>query len=363
MRVYGQLNLRPVCFVQLLQDLDFNKEKVEVVSLGAGAEKVPPIDGLLALRVPSIGGSTKGWMLPNARRGAEQVAVDADISGDTSGDISGDVTTRMSVLDFNDRFVPPPEKALTKGGAPVVKRWRRMLSFDPARCPPHLAARGGCAKEVSLGRWLANQGAAWGEAIVGRPVFVRPRTWTYSPGDYVNAERLAAERHEATVVGSKPVSDNITGEKRKEPEPEDAEDAEDAAADAEVENVETVAKEEPVVEETLKAPTILGCSPSKKERSVEDIYSAGPAVTGPDDGPEQKEEKDEDEDESMGKQSDDESMGKDSDSDDESEWRFASIVGFNAQTGDHRLLYADGTREWLPLILHETKAASDSNDV
>ena len=358
MRVYGQLNLRPVCFVYLLQDLDFNKEKVEVVSLGAGAEKVPPIDGLLPLRVPIIGGSTKGWMLPNARRGAEQVAVDAETSGDISGDISGDVTTRMSVLDFNDRFVPPPEKTLTKGGAPVVKRWRRMLSFDPDRCPPHLAARGGCAKEVSLGRWLANQGAAWGEAVVGRPVFVRPRTWTYSPGDYVNAERLAAERHEATVVGSKPVSDNITGEKRKEPEPEDAEDAEDAAADAEVENVETVAKEEPVVE-TLKAPTILGCSPSKKERSVEDIYSAGPAVTGPDDGPEQKEEKDEDEDESMGKQSDDEYTGKD-DSDDESEWRFASIVGFNAQTGDHRLLYADGTREWLPLILHETKAASES---
>ena len=115
----------------------------------------------------------------------------------------------------------------------------------------------------------------------------------------------------------------------------------------------------------MKAPTILGCSPSKKERSVEDIYSSGPAVTGPDDGPEQKDEKEEkeDEDESMGKQSDDESMGKDSDSDGESEWRFASIVGFNAQTGDHRLLYADGTREWLPLILHETKAASDSNDV
>ena len=352
-----------MCFVQLLQDLDFNKEKVEVVSLGDGAEKVPPIDGLLPLRVPIIGGSTKGWMLPNARRGAEQVAVDADTSGDVSGDISGDVTTRMSVLDFNDRFVPPPEKTLTKGGAPVVKRWRRMLSFDPARCPPHLAARGGCAKEVSLGRWLANQGAAWGEAVVGRPVFVRPRTWTYSPGDYVNAERLAAERHERDVGGSKPVSDNITGEKRKEPEPEDAEDAEDAAADAEVENVETVAKEEPV-DETLKPPTILGCSPSKKERSVEYIYSAGPAVTGPDDGPEQKDEKEEkeDEDESMGKQSDDESMDKD-DSDDESEWRFASIVGFNAQTGDHRLLYADGTREWLPLILHETKAASDSNDV
>ena len=263
----------------------------------------------------------------------------------------------MSVLDFNDRFVPPPEKTLTKGGAPVVKRWRRMLSFDPDRCPPHLAARGGCAKEVSLGRWLANQGAAWGEAVVGRPVFVRPRTWTYSPGDYVNAERLAAERHERDVGGSNPVSDNITGEKRKEPEPEDAEEAKEEPVDE--------GKEEPVVEETLKAPTILGCSPSKKERSVEDIYSAGPAVTGPDDGPEQKDEKEEkeDEDESMGKQSDDESMGKDSDSDDESEWRFASIVGFNAQTGDHRLLYADGTREWLPLILHETKAASDSNDV
>ena len=76
--------------------------------MGDGAEKVPPIDGLLPLRVPIIGGSTKGWMLPNARRGAEQVAVDADISGDTSGDISGDVTTRMSVLYFNDRFVPPP---------------------------------------------------------------------------------------------------------------------------------------------------------------------------------------------------------------------------------------------------------------
>ena len=211
----------------------------------------------------------------------------------------------MSVLDFNDRFVPPPEKTLTKGGAPVVKRWRRMLSFDPARCPPHLAARGGCAKEVSLGRWLANQGAAWGEAIVGRPVFVRPRTWTYSPGDYVNAERLAAERHERDVGGSKPVSDNITGEKRKEPEPEDAEEAKEEPVDE--------GKEEPVVEETLKAPTILGCSPSKKERSVEDIYSAGPAVTGPDDGPEQKDEKEEkeDEDESMGKQSDDESMGKD----------------------------------------------------
>ena len=133
-----------------------------MVSLGENANEVPPIDGLLPLRVPIIGGSTKGWMLPNARRGAEQVAVDADTSGNVSGDISGDVTTnRMSVLDFNDRFVPPPEKTLTKGGAPVVKRWRRMLSFDPARCPPHLAARGGCAKEVSLGRWLANQGAAW----------------------------------------------------------------------------------------------------------------------------------------------------------------------------------------------------------
>ena len=123
-------------------------------------------------------------------------------------------------------------------------------------------------------------------------------------------------------------------------------------------------QEEPVDETLKKAPTILGCSPSKKERSVDDIYPSGPAVTGPDDGPEQKDEKEdeEDEDESMGKDLDDESMGKD-ESDDESEWRFASIVGFNAQTGDHRLLYADGTREWLPLILHETKAASDSNDV
>ena len=121
-------------------------------------------------------------------------------------------------------------------------------------------------------------------------------------------------------------------------------------------------QEEPVDETLKKAPTILGCSPSKKERSVDDIYSSGPAVTGPDDGPEQKDEKEdeEDEDESMGKDLDDESMGKD-DSDDESEWRFASIVGFNAQTGDHRLLYADGTTEWLPLILHETKAASDSD--
>jgi hypothetical protein len=43
---------------------------VEVVSLGENANEVPPIDGLLPLRVPIIGGSTKGWMLPNARRGA-----------------------------------------------------------------------------------------------------------------------------------------------------------------------------------------------------------------------------------------------------------------------------------------------------
>ena len=49
----------------------------------------------------------------------------------------------------------------------------------------------------------------------------------------------------------------------------------------------------------------------------------------------------------------------DDDADDETEWRAASIVGFNAQTGDHQMLYSDGTREWLPLILHETKAASD----
>ena len=100
-----------------------------------------------------------------------------------------------------------------------------------ATVKPPLPPRGSGSSGGGAGGSRVHDGAAWGEAVVGRPVFVRPRTWTYSPGDYVNAERLAAERHEATVVGSKPVSDNITGEKRKEPEPEDAE---------EVENVEKV---------------------------------------------------------------------------------------------------------------------------
>jgi hypothetical protein len=44
-------------------------------------------------------------------------------------------------------------------------------------------------------------------------------------------------------------------------------------------------------------------------------------------------------------------------SDPEPEWVTASVVEYNEQTGEHRLLFADGAREWLALCAQETRPA------
>jgi hypothetical protein len=43
--------------------------------------------------------------------------------------------------------------------------------------------------------------------------------------------------------------------------------------------------------------------------------------------------------------------------DPEPEWVTASVVEYNEQTGEHRLLFADGAREWLALCAQETRPA------
>ena len=156
--------------------------------------------------------------------------------------------------------------------------------------------------------------------MVGRPVKVRPRAWAYDwrtllQRDFDEAERLVSDPgREAEVAGSNPAEAALVGEKRKEPEP-------DADVSAE--------RERPY-------PT------PEKDEGASPAGNGETATTNDDD--------DDDDDGSGTDTSDDDESG------DETEWRAASIVGFNAQTGDHQMLYSDGTREWLPLILHETKA-------
>ena len=194
------------------EDLNFDKEKVQVVS--AAGDGIPPVDGNPPCRVPIVGGTQPGWILPNARRGAERIAVCGE---------GGVVVREMSLLDFHDEYVVSAAAPAAgddaesgKVAGNVVKRWRRTLSFDPARCCERLRRRGGCAKAVSIGRWLQNQGAAWGEAAVGRPVKVRPSGWAYGERDYAEAERSDASGREAEVAGSNLAEAARVGEKRKE---------------------------------------------------------------------------------------------------------------------------------------------------
>ena len=318
------------------EDLNFDKEKVQVVSVGAG-DGIPPVDGNPPCRVPIVGGTQPGWILPNARRGAERVAVCGE---------GGVVVREMSLLDFHDEYVVSAaapaagDDANGKVAGNVEKRWRRTLSFDPARCGERLRRRGGCAKAVSIGRWLANQGAAWGEAAVGRPVKVRPSGWAYGERDCTRRRSGRTLRGVRTeVAGSNPAEAACVGEKRKEPRTRTRRTSDPPSS---------------VSDEWTKS-TYTRTSRSSSQPEKDEEAAAGDGETaavepadddglGPGDSP------------------GGDSPGGDSpddDADDETEWRAASIVGFNAQTGDHQMLYSDGTREWLPLILHETKAASD----
>jgi hypothetical protein len=245
----------------------------------------------------------------------------------------GGVVREMSLLDFHDEYVVSAAAPAAgddaesgKVAGNVVKRWRRTLSFDPARCCERLRRRGGCAKAVSIGRWLQNQGAAWGEAAVGRPVKVRPSGWAYGERDYAEAERSDASGREAEVAGSNLAEAARVGEKRKEPEPDEP--------------------NEPDADESAERPS---SHPEKDEKAaagnggktaIEQAHDDG---LGPDTS---------DNDDGLGTDT------SDDDADDQTEWRAASIDGFHAQTGDHQMLYSDGTREWLPLILPDTRAAS-----
>ena len=180
---------------------------------------------------------------------------------------------------------------------------------------------------------------------------VRPSGWSYGERDYAEAERSDAPTRETEVSGSNPAEAACVGEKRKAPEP-------GANAD----------------ESAKRRTPILGIEGGRK-KSLKDIYEEDPRSSSQ---PEKDEEAAAGDGETAAVEpADDDGLGGDSpggdspggdspggdspgdETDDETEWRSASIVGFNAQTGDHQMLYSDGTREWLPLILHETKPASD----
>ena len=197
-------------------------------------------------------------------------------------------TTTVTAVEFNNLFAGDD--------AGKIKRWRRTLRFDPTRASERWKAKGGCDKEVSIGRWLAQQGAVWGEAAVGRPLKLRPADWT----------RAETEKEAKTNEPSEDDRDDDVSP----PETKGAADlvrvdvevlrstADDAAGDVTMRDVAS----DGGVEEAAEAAS------ETEERGVEGA-----------------------------------------------EWWTASVVAFNEQTGEHQVLFTDGTREWMSIVAQETK--------
>jgi hypothetical protein len=95
---------------------------------------------------------------------------DDDLGGDTKDD---DETNYEMNDDQKSPFAskPNPQKA----SLDQKKRWRRSCKFDPNRVSQFWKLRGG-HRVISLGGFLASQGAAWGELVVGKGLFQSPHT-------------------------------------------------------------------------------------------------------------------------------------------------------------------------------------------
>ena len=107
----------------------------------------------------------------------------------------------------------------------AVQAVASRVSLRPeSRVGFHWKVRGG-ERAISVGAFLQQQGAAWGEAIVGRPLTIRPEGHAYAEAALASAERAADEAARRSVTVSDTgdgVTESDTGGPAIEPEPRDA---------------------------------------------------------------------------------------------------------------------------------------------
>jgi hypothetical protein len=282
--------------------LDFEKEKVVTVTESlAGTSGVlfatcdsPPV------RLPVVCGARGvGWLMPNPRRGRELVQF---------LDATTNATTTVTAAEFAARFDDDDEKS---GKSTQSKRWRRGCRFDPTRAGFFWKARGG-ERAISLGGFLQQQGAAWGEAIVGKPVTLRPEGFEYDEETLLSAER-AADATARNVMTEKAVTTSVPAAALGELAP----DAPAASADAVAEGAN---RESLTVQEGAerRSPGPGGGSASPSAAETDASAEGDSADTTP------------------------------------AEWVTVSVLAYSDASGEHQVLFPDGKREWLALVMQET---------
>ena len=207
------------------------------------------------------------------------------------------------------------------------------------------------------------QGAAWGEAVVGIPLKLRPTGFEYPPGAAESATRAADEAYEKAKA---------------------ARDARDASADADAEagggaagdGAEGEGARGPVdgaaVDYAAAGDGVAAAAANENEDGSSRIVHPMDAKDAKDamdakDAKDAKGAKDAKDapaaEENAVAREDSQGLGSPAASDasagldPEPEWVTASVVEYNEQTGEHRLLFADGAREWLALCAQETRPA------
>ena len=323
------------------ESLDFNKEQVTTVSIQSGGKcdgspseitAIPPLKGNPPVRIPITCGSKGiGWVMPNARRGKETVAYVDDAN------INKTVTAvEFAFLfddDKDDKAVAEPDTSIDKlREFPVKstsislqsqveqrKRWRRGCRFDPTRASEFWKKKGG-SKNVSIGTFLSQMGGAWGEFVVGRPVTVRRGDYSYSENEILEVERRLEGVGGDELSGG--ASDGKMGDGTAEVEGED-----------DGRNVDLTREQPP------QAP------PSQPNPIQSDSKFSEQGLGSSDD------------EEGVEGNKDDEGYSQ-SDSDNDStkskKWMTGSIVKYSDSAGEHQVLFPDGTREWITLVLNET---------
>jgi hypothetical protein len=290
--------------------LDFDEEKAVVVTEargdgdGDGDDRAGGVgldivstSNALPVRLPiTCGARGVGWLMPNPRRGREEVRFH---------DETANATIALSASAFAARFDDEATGDETKGKSLQSKRWRRGCRFDPNRAGFHWKARGG-ERAISVGAFLQQQGAAWGEAIVGRPLTLRPEGYAYAESTLASAERTADE------AARRSVTESATEALTREPEPSEPRDA----------AIATNATSPVPADATEDARDPLGSAPTERRDG------------GLDDGD-----------------------GSGSDPADEpgrTDWVTVSVLAYSDASGEHQVLYPDGKREWLALVMQET---------
>jgi len=296
--------------------LDFDEEKAVVVTEarrdersgdgddragGVGLEIVSTSNAL-PVRLPiTCGARGVGWLMPNPRRGREEVRFH---------DETADATVSLSASAFAARFDDEATGDNGKEKSLQSKRWRRGCRFDPNRAGFHWKARGG-ERAISVGAFLQQQGAAWGEAIVGRPLTLRPEGHAYAESALLSAERAADEAARRSVTESA-TNGALTGI---EPEPS-----------------------EPTARDTAIAENAVPADATERRDGALDYGDGFGSDTA-----------DEDED-SAGTRAE-EPVSK---TQKRTDWVTVSVLAYSDASGEHQVLYPDGKREWLALVMQET---------